>query len=261
MEEFEETYSDSRRIKAEKNKKSKSKKHDWLVALSTAQLVLACIGIALLFAVSKTSPATFSALKAEFEIFMQTDMSAREVAGRIYSLFVPEEKTTGSVEKTESITEVSSAAGGEDIETYEATENVCFAPFDTTVDIVMPTEGEITSRFGYRYHPITGKFGIHNGTDIAAPEGAPIYAAFNGRVEEIGYNSVRGNYILLSHGGDTQTLYLHCSEIVAPEGAVVRQGEIIAKVGNTGYSTGPHLHFSILIGGKYCNPEWLINDL
>ena len=129
---------------------------------------------------------------------------------------------------------------------------------DTTVDIVMPTDGKITSQFGYRYHPITGKFGIHNGTDIAAPEGTPIYAAFNGRVEEIGYNSVRGNYILLSHGGDTQTLYLHCSEIVAPEGAVVRQGEIIAKVGNTGYSTGPHLHFEVRINGVRVDPERLL---
>ena len=251
MDEFDETYSDSRRIKAGKNKKRNSKKHDWLVSLSTVQLVLACIGIALLFAVSKSSPSTFLALKDEFYTFMQTDMSVREVAGRIYSVIAPEEKTTEEV----------SASGGEDTETYEATQNVCFAPFDTTVDIVMPAEGEITSRFGYRYHPITGKFGVHNGTDIAAPEGTPIYAAFNGRVEEIGYNSVRGNYILLSHGGDTQTLYLHCSEIVAPEGAVVRQGEIIAKVGSTGYSTGAHLHFSILIGGQYCNPEWLINDL
>ncbi len=259
MDEFDETYSDSRRIKAEKNKKSK--KHDWLVSLSAVQLMLACIGIALLLAVSKSSPSTFFALKDEFDIFMQTDMSVREVAGKIYSVLVPEDRTDESADNAEKVTEETSASGGEDIEIYEATQNVCFAPFDTTVDIVKPTEGEITSRFGYRYHPITGKFGVHNGTDIAAPEGTPIYAAFNGRVEEIGHNSVRGNYILLSHGGDTQTLYLHCSEIVAPEGAVVRQGEIIAKVGSTGYSTGPHLHFSILIGGKYCNPEWLINDL
>ncbi len=255
MDEFDEAFSDSHRRKSEKNKKRMNKKHDWLVAMSSVQLVLAMIGIALLFAVSKVSPITFSALKTEFEAFMQTDMSIREVVNRVYTVFIPTEEADGNVK------EGISAAGGDDIATYEATENVCFAPFDTTVDIVMPTEGEITSRFGYRYHPITGKFGVHNGTDIAAPEGTPIYAAFNGRVEEIGYNSVRGNYILLSHGGDTQTLYMHCSEIVAPEDSVVRQGEIIAKVGNTGYSTGPHLHFSILIGGKYCNPEWLINEL
>jgi len=221
-------------------KRKNRRKGDWLVEVSSVQLVLACIGVILVLLVSKLSPVTFSGLKSEFDALMQNDIGAKE-------------KVSVSVD-------ASFAAGGED-EKYEATENVCFAPFDTTVEMTMPTNGRITSRFGYRYHPITGEFGVHNGTDIAAPEGTPIFAAFNGKVEEVGYNSVRGNYILLSHGGDTKTLYLHCSEITAPEGAVVRQGEVIAKVGSTGYSTGPHLHFSILIGGKYCNPEWLINDL
>ena len=102
---------------------------------------------------------------------------------------------------------------------------------------------------------------VLKGQKIGDGEGTDILAAFDGRVEEIGYNSVRGNYIQLSHGGGTKTLYLHCSEIIAPEGAVVRQGEVIARVGNTGWSTGAHLHFSISVGGKYCNPEWLINDV
>ena len=177
------------------------------------------------------------------------------------STLLPMQKDMSASESAEVDYPVLYGAGGEDSAVYEATENVCFAPFDTTVDMIIPTEGKITSRFGYRYHPITGVFGVHNGTDIAAPEGTPIYAAFNGKVEEVGCNSVRGNYILLSHGGNTKTLYMHCSEITVPEGAVVRQGEIIAKVGSTGYSTGPHLHFSIIIGGKYCNPEWLINDI
>ncbi len=241
MDGFDETYSNSRKKKAEKNKKRNERKRDWLVAVSSVQLVLALLGVALTFLISKVSPATFSALKAEFDLLMQKDIGASETASVI--------ALNGFL-----------AAGGEDVK-YEATENVCFAPLDTTVSIVMPTEGRITSRFGYRYHPITGKFGVHNGTDIAAPEGTPIYAAFNGNVEEVGYNNARGNYILLSHGGNTQTLYLHCSEITVSEGAVIRSGEIIAKVGSTGYSTGPHLHFSILIGGKYCNPEWLINDI
>lgn len=232
---FEETRFDSRKTKTGKNKKRDNGKSDWLVVLSSVQLALACFGVVLIIIVSKLSPVTFSALKTEFDLLTKKDIGIRETASQI-------------------------AAGGED-ETFEAAKNVCFAPFDTTVDIIMPVDGRITSRFGYRYHPITGEFGVHNGTDIAAPEGTPIYAAFNGRVEEVGYNSVRGNYILLSHGGNTQTLYLHCSEIIAPGGAVVRQGEIIARVGSTGYSTGPHLHFSILIGGKYCNPEWLIDDI
>ena len=254
---FDETCLDS--LQHRKPKKKKDKKRDWLVSLSSTQLVLACIGVALLLLVSKVSPVTFSALRTEFSEIMQFDMSIREVAGRVYSVFIPPQEQTEDEIHSES--QQTTAAGGEDTELYSATENVCFAPFDTTVEMIMPVEGEITSQFGYRYHPITEVFGIHNGTDIAAQEGTPIATVLNGTVEEIGYNGVRGNYILVSHGGDTQTLYLHCSEIIAEKGAVVRQGEIIAKVGNTGYSTGPHLHFSILIGGKYCNPEWLINDI
>ncbi len=255
LESFDETY--LAMPERSRNKKKNEKKKDWLVSLSTAQLVLASLGVVLLLIISKASPYTFSALKAEFNDIMQTDMSVSEVAGRIHSAFSPQVQQNFDADEPES---ESTASGGDDTALYEATQNVCFAPFDTTVSMLMPVEGEITSPFGYRNHPITGKFGIHNGIDIAASEGTPIAAAFNGRVEEVGYNEVRGNYMLLSHGGDTQTLYLHCSEIVAPEGAVVRQGETIAKVGNTGWSTGPHLHFSILIGGKYCNAEWLMND-
>ena len=252
MRSFDEVYNEAT-VKKKTNKK-KDKKSDWLVSLSSAQLALAVIGVILVLAVSKISPMTFATLREEFNLIMQQDMSVTEVALRIRSVFAP-----GVIQPE--IEEEITASGGEDMQVYQASESVCFAPFDTTVKMLMPVSGEITSRFGYRNHPITGEFGIHNGTDIAAPEGTAILAAFDGRVEEIGYNSVRGNYILLSHGGETKTLYLHCSEIVASKGACVRQGEVIARVGSTGYSTGPHLHFSIIVGGKYCNPEWLINDL
>ncbi len=238
-------------IKKSKNKKEK--KTDWLVMLSSVQLALAVVGVVLVFALSKISPLTFSALRDEFNLIMQTDMSVSQTVNRIRGVFFPEIVQP-------QVNADGTPSGGEDVELYQAEGNVCFAPLDTTVEMVVPVNGRITSRFGYRYHPITGKFGIHNGTDIAAPEGTPILAAFDGRVEEIGSNSIRGNYILLSHGGETETLYLHCKEIIAPEGAVVRKGEVIATVGSTGYSTGPHLHFSISVGGKYCNPEWLIDD-
>ena len=249
MDGFDETYPKKRT--AVSRKKSKNKP-DWLVGISSAQLTLAVIGIALLLLISKASPAGFNDLRTRFNSIMSTDMSVSQVVNTVKSfipdLSVPEEKT-------------GLPSGGEDVALYEATDNVCFAPIDSTVDICLPVKGEYTSRFGYRTHPITGKFGIHNGLDIAAPEGTKISAAFNGVVEEVGYNDVRGNYILVAHGGETKTLYMHCSEVIAPEGAVVRQGEIIALVGNTGWSTGAHLHFSIIIGGKYCNPEWLLNDL
>ncbi len=251
MQSFDETYSDTAVRK--KPKKKKDKKADWLVTLSSVQLALAVVGIAAVLTLSKISPLTFSALRDEFNLIMQTDMSISHTVSRIRSVFFPE------IIQPQDETDVA-ASGGEDVAVYQAEGNVCFAPIDTTVEMVIPVNGRITSRFGYRYHPITGKFGVHNGTDIAADEGTAVFAAFDGRVEETGNNSVRGNYILLSHGGETKTLYLHCKEIIAPEGAVVRKGEVIATVGSTGYSTGPHLHFSILVGGKYCNPEWLIDD-
>lgn len=243
MESFDETYSRTN----PKARKKRTDKRDWLTGISTVQLAAAAAGIALLLLAGRFFPASFNSLKAEFNRIMQTDMSVSQIVETV--------KTAVGHEAQ------SAPAGGEDTAVYKATEEVCFAPLDTTVEMCVPVQGRISSEFGYRVHPVTGEFGIHNGTDIAADEGTPIQAAFNGTVEEVGYTSARGNYIILAHGGETKTVYLHCSEIIAPEGANVRAGEIIAKVGSTGRSTGPHLHFSIKVNGKYCNPEWLLNDL
>ncbi len=258
MDGFDETYAKTKPNNKRRKRKTKS---DWLVSLSAAQLSLAAAGVALLLAVMQFSPASFNALRAEFDRIMQVDMSAAQVVAQIRSFAERGRAESKEAALAQDVEESTAASGGEDVEIYEASSNVCFAPFDVTVEMTIPVSGEITSPFGYRKHPVTGEFGVHNGTDIAAAEGTPIAAAFNGRVEETGYNSVRGNYILLSHGGSTKTLYMHCSEIAAEKGAVVRSGEIIARVGNTGLSTGPHLHFSISVNGKYCNPEWLLNDI
>ena len=241
MEEFDETYSDTRLGSV---RKKKEKKRDWLVRLCTAQLVLALLGAALLLTVSKASPQSFETLRSSFDRIMSVDMGAREVLRtlkeRAENLPFPEPEPT------------SEPQGGEDGGAG------CFAPITSTVAMVTPVQGRITSPFGYRIHPITKKYGFHNGVDLAAAEGTPIAAAFNGTVSEIGSNSVRGSYIVLSHGANTETYYLHCSEILAEEGAVIRAGEIIAKVGRTGWATGPHLHFSVAINGVYYNPVWLM---
>ncbi len=250
-------------IRRRKGKNSNAgKKPDWLVSLCSAQLTLAAAGVAVLLMIMRFSPVSFYAMQAGFNKIMQVDMSVSQVIGAIKQIADlsskpdSEELTEAEMESVES-----AGQGGEDIRLYEAQENICFAPFSSTVEVVTPVKGEVTSPFGYRKHPITGKFGIHNGTDISAPEGTPIAAAMNGTVEQVGCNNVRGNFVLLSHGTSTKTLYMHCSEVLVDEGTVIRAGEIIAKVGSTGLSTGPHLHFSISIGGKYCNPEWVLNDL
>ena len=160
---------------------------------------------------------------------------------------------TVTAEDTDALT----GAGGEDLQL--AAENTSFAPYVITGAFRVPVEyTRVTSAFGYRINPVTDEAGFHSGIDLAAAHGSPIYAAFSGVVEETGYSDVRGNYIILSHGDDVQTVYCHCSEIIAEAGAVLNAGEVIARVGSTGQSTGAHLHFEVRIRGVRCNPAWLL---
>lgn len=110
--------------------------------------------------------------------------------------------------------------------------------------------GTITSRFGTRVDPISGVVKTHGGTDIAAPEGTPILAAADGTVVAATYNAGGyGFYVKIMHNGTYSTLYGHCSALLVSAGQTVKQGQMIAKVGSTGYSTGPHLHFEVIQNG------------
>ncbi len=138
------------------------------------------------------------------------------------------------------------AMGGADLKKSEVPWNCSFSPLKLTSPIITPVEnGRYTSYFGFRVNPITGEYGFHTGLDIAAKEGTIIRAALSGKVEKVGEDSRAGKYILLSHQNGLSTFYCHCSEVIAEEGANIRQGETIALVGSTGMSTGPHLHFEI----------------
>ena len=90
--------------------------------------------------------------------------------------------------------------------------------------------------------------------DIGASTGADILAAASGEVIISTYSYSAGNYIMINHGGGVYTVYMHCSQLLASVGEQVKQGQVIAKVGSTGYSTGPHLHFGVRTGGTYVNP-------
>lgn len=121
---------------------------------------------------------------------------------------------------------------------------------------IWPTPGYsmITSQFGMRVHPITGIYKLHTGMDIGAPLGTNFLAANDGVVIKAGYNSAYGNMVMIDHGGGVVTLYAHGSSIEVSEGDIVRQGQTVLKVGMTGYATGPHAHFEIIINGQYLNP-------
>ena len=123
-----------------------------------------------------------------------------------------------------------------------------------------PVQGANTVRtsnsFGGRWQPGGQSQVFHYGIDIPAEKGTPILAAADGTVTEIGFDTQRGNYIVLDHGGGLETLYGQCRDILdtLAEGDTVSAGEMIAAVGSSGMSTGPHLHFEVLQDGEPQNP-------
>jgi murein DD-endopeptidase MepM/ murein hydrolase activator NlpD len=114
---------------------------------------------------------------------------------------------------------------------------------------IWPAEGSVSSRFGSRW----GR--QHKGLDIAASTGTPIYAARDGKVTFSGTNGSYGKLVKIDHGGGVETRYAHCSTLKVSSGDVVKKGQIIALVGSTGNSTGPHLHFEVLVNGTQKDPE------
>ncbi len=118
----------------------------------------------------------------------------------------------------------------------------------------LPASDYITSGFGHRESPTAGASSNHQGIDIGASTGSSITAADGGTVITASYSSSAGNYVVISHGNGLSTVYMHCSKLLVSEGDTVSKGQTIAKVGSTGYSTGPHLHFGVRKNGSYVDP-------
>jgi len=120
--------------------------------------------------------------------------------------------------------------------------------------MIWPLSGPITSEFGWRTHPIFGRQIFHSGLDIAGDYGDPILAADGGVVINAGWISGYGNAVIIDHGNGINTLYGHCQSLNVSEGQTVSQGQVIAYVGSTGNSTGPHCHFEVDLNGKAVSP-------
>jgi murein DD-endopeptidase MepM/ murein hydrolase activator NlpD len=123
---------------------------------------------------------------------------------------------------------------------------------------IWPVSGYITSPYGYRRSPFTDVRQFHSGLDISARTGTPILAAMSGRVTTISYDNTFGNYVVISHHSGYRTLYGHMSVVRTKNGAYVGTGERIGDVGNTGLSTGSHLHFTVYKNGVTVNPRTLM---
>lgn len=117
-----------------------------------------------------------------------------------------------------------------------------------------PSYTRISEEYGDRIHPILKTPQFHNGLDLAAPNGSPILAAYDGEVVAAAYSGTMGNYIMIDHGDSLYTIYMHASALYVNKGDLVVKGEKIAAVGSTGRSTGPHLHFSVRLNGSYVSP-------
>lgn len=148
--------------------------------------------------------------------------------------------------------------GGEDA---ALPQSVTHSAYVLSSPISAVCKGTVTSKFGERIHPITKKPGFHTGIDIANKKGTPIYAAFSGSIQDCGTNEAYGNYILMRHSNNLYTFYGHCDSLNVRKGMNIRRGEVIALMGSTGYSTGPHLHFEIRIEGVRVDPSYVLKGI
>ncbi len=136
---------------------------------------------------------------------------------------------------------------------------VPFAPA-TSIPAIWPTKGWLTSRFGYRVSPFTGARQFHAGIDVAGAKGTPIVSPARGKVTFAGKRGPLGNSLIIEHGYGIRTLYGHNDELLVKRGEEVERGQQVATLGNSGRSTGPHLHYVVEVDGKAKNPLDYIFD-
>ncbi len=240
------------------NEKKNSKKQDekdYYTSVIIGQLVICLVLSVILFLTFSYTGNFGRELRDKLNLFFSKDgtVMISDAASQVFSVLSKEKATPTDAERT--------ASGGDDLEFFEATDKTDFAPFVTTDKLLFPVEGgEYTSYFGYRIHPITKKWSFHTGIDIAADEGTPIRAPLKGRITRIGEDSRSGKYLFMTHSDGFVTFYCHCSEILVSEGMNINKGEALARVGTTGMSTGPHLHFEIRRDGIRLNPLWALGD-
>ncbi|WMJ23750.1 M23 family metallopeptidase [Paludicola sp. MB14-C6] len=237
-------------------KEKKERKDDGILGVLTFQGIVAVI-LAIIYVLSLTffKPQT-TQFTDDLKNILHHDFSFQEkVYDAVGSLFTYLNSVSPVQAKLD-------GQGGESIEIIDNVmpSNVTFAPVIFTGRITYPiAKGRVTSKFEVRTNPLTKKQDFHNALDIAALEGSPIYAATDGVVIKAEEDKSLGNYIIIDHGNDFTTTYGHCSRLIAKVGMKIREGEVIAKVGSTGASTGPHVHFAVKKDGLYFNPEYLYN--
>ncbi|MBQ8210469.1 MAG: M23 family metallopeptidase [Clostridia bacterium] len=251
-----------------KTSKENNKK-DWFTNIMIAQSVVCLILVVWLFVSASNEGSFASLMRSEYARLMTDDITADDIE-QAFKTVKNQASVFSSADSADDIDvfefepESVKIGGGEDLQfsSLDALEGICFEKYTVNFDIAVPLKNyEITSGFGYRISPITGKAGLHTGIDLATDYGEKIYAAADGVVLDSAYDNSYGYYIKLQHPDNVVTIYAHCSSLCVDEGDEVRQGDVIAKVGSTGASTGNHLHFEMRKDNIRINPEYALTDL
>lgn len=246
---FKEEFLEENRPKIVENSSKKRGSKNYFentVKLVFIQSVVCFVIVLFAFAFSLLYPKNYSNFKkAYLSATTQTDIRAEDVKKLLTAAYNFVFSNNNDAEKTGSGGDVSG-------------KNVSLNEYILTSQISAPTKGVVTSLFGSRIHPIFKTESFHTGLDIASKAGTNITATFSGTVHECGKSQAYGNYIIMRHSPSLYTFYGHCQSLKAKEGMNIRKGEVIAFMGSTGYSTGPHLHFEIRIDGKSVNPAYVL---
>ena len=241
----------------------KNKKQDYLIKAILFQFLFCSLIFAFFYSIKYTDNAFFKTIKQSFFDEINKSITTEEVKETFKKI---ENFTENEFILTDFSDELFTAEilgeGGKDVEiNNEIISNVSFANYKLNYKIFSPViDGVVSSEFGERVHPINGTLGVHKGIDIALDEGEPIYAIFDGEIIEADYDQWNGNYIKIKHDNDIISVYCHCSKLFVKKGDIIRGGEVIASVGSTGQSTGPHIHFEIRIKDVSYNPAYALKD-
>ena len=182
-------------------------------------------------------------ISEKYETDIKTLTSTEEVVSKLYI----EPIKTVTIAKNANASSRAKSSG-----TVNTSTKIAGGKASIGISLIRPVSGTITSRFGVRSNIRSSS---HTGLDIAAPTGTPVKAAASGTVTFSGWKGSYGNMLVISHGNGVQTYYGHCSKLYAKNGQTVSQGDVVASVGSTGNSTGPHLHLEIRVNGTAYNPQ------
>lgn len=255
-------------------------KKDYLLKTLLLQFLVCLVLFGFILALKTSNSKIFSVIENSFSKKLEENLSVEEAKSVFANLteidgqepneelnktdeFDTEDETVFVPFEEPSLSAEIIASGGKDIKVSsndDIPDNVSVDDYKLNQKMVLPLKGEVTSKFGIRTHPVSGDLRFHAGIDIAAEKGTNIYSAFDGEIIEADYDDWNGNYLKIKHDSDIMTVYCHCEKLNVTVGQKIRAGEIVATVGSTGSSTGPHLHFELRIDNVSYNPQKALKE-